>query len=100
MNQQKGDQLDRLAKHPVLPPADASLEPTDANPVPLSPTEPHHRTSNGAQKPAAQPVVAAVPASGLGGGATGAGNGLPLAVPVTLNRTADETSNEDQPLND
>src|SRR5579875_1644686 len=100
MKQQKGDPLDRLAKHPIMPPADAGDEPTDANPVPLSPTEPQHRTSGGARDSEAEPVVAAVPAAGLGGGVTGAGNGLPLAVPVPLNRTDEETStDDDRPLN-
>ncbi|HWE64808.1 MAG TPA: hypothetical protein VHB98_24100 [Chloroflexota bacterium] len=61
---------------PVFPPANAGEEPTDSNPVPLSPTQPEHRTSDGAQEPQTGPAVFAVPAGnqagvGSGGGAAG-----------------------------
>ena len=63
---------------PLMPPADPDSEPTDANPVPLSPTDPKRRTSAGDTPPAGDttqavkvPVVPA-PIAGQTGGPGGA----------------------------
>jgi hypothetical protein len=83
--EQKEDQLsqlDRLAKHPIAPPADPDAEATDANPVPLSPTEPRHRTTDGTKNAETEPGVVAVPAMGAGGGVTTGGASAMPAVPI------------------
>jgi hypothetical protein len=58
---------------------DPADDPTDANPVPLSPTDPAHRTGEGDHaptRPAFGVPLGAVPASS---GGTGAVGGAPLA---------------------
>jgi hypothetical protein len=55
---------------PIFPRADAGAEPTDSNPVPISPTQPERRTSDGAQEPAPQPAVFAIPAGNQAGSGT------------------------------
>ena len=91
MEDQNDDMLDRLAKHPITPPRDADEEPTDSNPVPLSPTEPKRRTSDGATEPSTELRVAAVPAAGLSGGSTVGAGALPGGLPFDKDRERDET---------
>lgn len=61
---------------PIFPPETANEEPTDSNPVPLSPTQPERRTSDGSHEPVAEPAIFALPAgnqAGVGSGGTAAG---------------------------
>lgn len=87
--------LDRLAKHPVVPPRDSDDEPTDSNPVPLSPTDPEHRTSDGALEPGTQLRVVAVPGAGLSGSGTiGTTSGIPVAGPLDNKGETDDGSSK------
>jgi hypothetical protein len=80
-NRQMADTNERKSSltdnpQPVFPPANTGEEPTDSNPVTISPTDPEHRTSDGAQEPAARPAIFAVPAgnqAGVGSGGSAAG---------------------------
>lgn len=55
----------------IFRPDDPDKEPTDSNPVPLSPTERARRTSDGDQEPGRGPAIFAVPAGNVGGSGTG-----------------------------
>ena len=78
------DTMEPGSSEPIFPPDDAGSEPTDANPVPLSPTQPQRRTSDGAAgdaEPALPfiPVVGGGGSSGGGTGTGGTGSAIPLA---------------------
>jgi hypothetical protein len=79
MESHEDSMLERLAKHPIVPPHDSDEEPTDSNPVPLSPTDPQHRTYDGTTEPATPRRVVAVPGSGVSGSGT---SGIPVAGPL------------------
>ena len=88
MNEQRNESL--------LPPADPDSEPTDANPVPLSPTDPKRRTSAGDTPPAGDTTLknapfVPIPATGQTGGTGGA---LPAAV-VPVARPDKNTGEKD-----
>ena len=76
------DTMDPGSSEPIFPPDDAGNEPTDANPVPLSPTQPQRRTSDGSAVDT-QPDLPFIPVLGGAGnsgtGTTGAGSTLPFA---------------------
>ena len=69
------DTTDPLDSQPIFP-EDGADEPTDANPVPLSPTQPQRRTSDGGAVGDGQgmPIVPVVG----GTGSSGTTAGIPL----------------------
>lgn len=75
------DPLERLASDPVAPPEDPNAEPTDSNPVPLSPTDPRRRTSEG-DSGVVQPGVVPIPLPGAPGGSGGTPQGSPVVAPI------------------
>lgn len=73
---QMADTTERHSKltdnpQPIFPPATAGEEPTDSNPVPISPTQPERRTSDGAQEPGPAPAIFAIPAGNQAGVSSG-----------------------------
>jgi len=93
------DELDPQNSRPIFPPDDADSEPTDANPVPLSPTQPQRRTTDGTT-PDAQPDLPVIPivggtsGSGTGSGTAGAGSALPFA-PLESDRQRTDPATRD-----
>lgn len=78
------DPMNPGSSEPIFAPDDAGSEPTDANPVPLSPTQPKRRTSDGSADDAEPalpfiPLVGGSGSSGSGTGTGGAGSILPFA---------------------
>lgn len=64
---------------PIFPPESPDAEPTDANPVPLSPTERQRRTSDGASEQQWNARVLPIPPgnqTGAGAGSTVGGAGI------------------------
>ena len=93
------DTMDPGSSEPIFPPDDAGSEPTDANPVPLSPTQPQRRTSDGsADNP--EPALPFIPiiggsSSGSGTGTAGAGSVLPFASPDDDRQRTDPATRDD-----
>lgn len=84
---------------PGMGPLDPDNEPTDANPVPLSPTDPKRRTGTGEQTPADMdrgPRLAAVPSGGaLAGGGTAMGGIVAPVGPIDTPERTDPSVRPD-----
>ena len=93
------DNLDPQNSQPIFPPDDADGEATDANPVPLSPTQPQRRTGDGSTGDAQPdlpvvPIVGGAGGSGSGSGTAGAGSALPF-VPLGDDRQRTDPATRD-----
>jgi hypothetical protein len=80
MSEREPSPLERLAADPIAPPADHDEEPTDANPVPLSPTERKRRHP-------AHDEQASVLGGGVARGIVSRGPGIIAPLPETKDDT-------------